>query len=256
VKSSTDAHWDARARAVDSSAAVNIDDVYQRELELEFVCGVLGAGQRVLEVGCGNGFNTVRFRELVESVDAFDYSGDMIARANRDHPDPRVRYYEASVLDPAAAQPGTFDVVICIRTLINLADLAEQRAALENMFSWLRPAGLLVLVEGFRDGFEALNELRTELGLPPLQPASINTYTAVADLQDIMRRRAEMEAEFHSGTWDILTRVTLPFVAGPEQATGVGPFHPGLLELARRLGNERTERFARLRGWALRTRDG
>jgi hypothetical protein len=52
-----------------------------------------------------------------------------------------------------------------------------------------------------------------------------------------------------------LTRVVLPLIAGPENVQGVGPFHPALLEVARVLGNDRTEEFARLRGWAIRRFD-
>lgn len=252
MKTRTDEHWDERARGVDDAASVNIEDVYQRELELEFVRSQLTGNERLLEVGCGNGFNTTRYRDHVASIDAFDLSGDMISRANRDHPDPKIRYYQASVLDPSAASAGTYDAVVCIRTLINLADLAAQRASIENLFSWLRPGGLLVLVEGFTDGFQALSELRHSLSLPTLSPASINTYCAVAEIQDLLDGGGELVATFHTGTWDVLTRVVLPLIAGPDNVKGVGPFHSALLDVARVLGNDRTEELARLRGWAIR----
>jgi ubiquinone/menaquinone biosynthesis C-methylase UbiE len=254
VKSGTDEHWDDRARGVANAAAVNIEDTHQRELELDFVCRHLRSDQRLLEVGCGNGFNTVRFRELVRSVDAFDFSGDMIARAKGDHPDRRVRYYEASVIDPAAASPASFDVVVCIRTLINLATLADQRQALANMLRWLRPGGLLLLVEGFADGFRTLSEVRRSLGMPAVEPAAINNYCDVADVEDLVEGGGEIVDRFHSGTWDLLTRVALPLVAGADRVNGVGPHHPALLQLALILGNDHTGRYARLHGWAVRTR--
>jgi SAM-dependent methyltransferase len=252
MKTQTDTHWDERARDVGDAANVNIDDIYQRDLELEFVTGQLTGVERLLEVGCGNGFNTTRYRDRVASIDAFDFSGDMILRATRDHPDPKIRYYEASVLDPSAAVAGAYDAVVCIRTLINLADLVAQRAAIQNMFAWLRPGGLLLLVEGFTDGFQALSALRQSLSLPPVEPAAINTYCAVAEIQDLLDAGGEVVATFHTGTWDILTRVVLPLIVGPERVQGVGPFHPALLEVARALGNDRTQEFARLRGWAIR----
>lgn len=255
MKTQTDEHWDERARGVDDAAMVNIDDVHQRELELEFVSSQLTGIERLLEVGCGNGFNTTRYRDRVGSIDAFDLSGDMISRANRDHPHPKIRYYEASVLDPSAAPTGGYDAVVCVRTLINLPDLAAQRAAIENLFSWLRPGGLLVLVEGFSDGFQALSQLRQSLNLPTVEPASINTYCSVAEIQDLLRGGGQVVATFHTGTWDVLTRVVLPLIVGPERVQGVGAFHPALLEVARVLGNDRTEEFARLRGWAIRRQD-
>jgi SAM-dependent methyltransferase len=252
MKTQTDAHWDERARGVGDASSVNIEDIYQRELELEFVRSHLTGSERLLEVGCGNGFNTTAYRDRVESIDAFDFSGDMVDRAKRDHPDPKIRYYEASVVDPSAATACSYDVVVCIRTLINLVDLAAQRAAIENMLSWLRPGGTLVLLEGFSDGFGALGELRQSLGLPTVVPASINTYCAVADIEDLLTAGGEIVGTFHTGTWDVLTRVVLPLIAGPENVQGVGPFHPALLEIARVLGNDRTQELARLRGWAIR----
>jgi SAM-dependent methyltransferase len=255
LKTQTDEHWDERARGVDVAASVNIEDVYQRDLELEFACGQLTGNERLLEVGCGNGFNTTKYRDSVMSIDAFDLSGDMITRAKRDHPDPKIRYYQASVLDPSAAPAGTYDAVVCIRTLINLADLAAQRASIENLFSWLRPGGLLILIEGFTDGFQALGELRQSLSLPTVVPASINSYCAVTEIQDLLDGGGELVATFHTGTWDVLTRVVLPLIAGPENVQGVGPFHSALLEVAHVLGNDRTEEFARLRGWAIRRFD-
>lgn len=252
MKSATDQHWDGRARQVGDPDAVNIEDVYQRELELEFVCDQLAGAESLLEVGCGNGFNTTKYRERVAQIDAFDFSADMIRRAEVDHPDPSVHYYEGSVLDPAAAPAGAHDVVVCIRTLINLSDLAAQRTALGNLVSWVRPGGRLVLIEGFSDGFEALTELRESLGLPPLNAAPINVYAALDDLRDLLDAAGEVEAQFHTGTWDVLTRVVLPLTAGLEHAQGVGAFHPALLEVARILGPQRTERFARELGWAIR----
>jgi ubiquinone/menaquinone biosynthesis C-methylase UbiE len=246
----TDTHWTERAREVADPAAVSIEDTYQRELELDFVCRHLHPGDRLLEVGCGNGYNTTRFRPLVGSVDAFDYSAAMIERAKTDYPNAGVRYAVASVLDPDTAAPGSYDVVVCIRTLINLADLADQRTAVSNMLRWLRLGGRLILVEGFANGFRELDALRTAMGLPTLKPAAINTYSDVRDLYDIVADGNEIVAKFHTGTWDLLTRVALPQIAGPEQ--GVGPFHPTLLALANVIGNDRTERYARVRGWVVK----
>jgi len=159
---------------------------------------------------------------------------------------------EGSVLDPDAAATGAYDVVVCIRTLINLTDLTAQRTALANLISWVRPGGRLVLIEGFSDGFAGLTELRESLGLPPLHAAPINVYSALADLRDLLDAAGVVEARFHTGTWDVLTRVVLPLTAGPENALGVGPFHAAFLQVARILGPERTEPFARELGWSIR----
>ena len=56
-------------------------------------------------------------------------------------------------------------------SLINLRDLDEQRLAIRNMARQTKSGGLLILAEGFTEGFYALNALRTEVGLPDVTPA-------------------------------------------------------------------------------------
>jgi 2-polyprenyl-3-methyl-5-hydroxy-6-metoxy-1,4-benzoquinol methylase len=124
---------------------------------------------RVLEVGCGNGFSTDRFRSLVEHIDAFDYAGQMIERAKRTFGETNNRFIHDSVLRPQFLE-GPYDAVICVRVLINLADLEQQKQALANITRLVRPDGICILAEGFTDGFDSLNALRTSLGLPALTP--------------------------------------------------------------------------------------
>src|SRR5512134_935027 len=83
VKSQTDLYWSRRAASIENDAEVNIMDIFQRDLEYDHVCSHLEKSMRVLEVGCGNGFSTNRFRGLVNHIDAFDYSEEMIQRAQQ-----------------------------------------------------------------------------------------------------------------------------------------------------------------------------
>ena len=81
MKTATDIHWNDRAASVADDIEVNIMDIFQRDLEYDYVGPYLSSDMRILEVGCGNGFSTERFRELVEHVDAMDYAENMIERA-------------------------------------------------------------------------------------------------------------------------------------------------------------------------------
>src|SRR5215207_5461335 len=113
----------------------------------------------VLEVGCGNGFSTERFRPLVKHIDAFDYAEDMVARARATFGETNNRFIHDNILDPKHLA-DSYDTVVCVRVLINLANLDQQRAATRNMMARVRPAGLLILAEGFLEGFAALSALR------------------------------------------------------------------------------------------------
>ncbi len=162
-KSPTDLHWNARALSESDDAKVNIHDTVQRDLELDFVFAQLPPTGRVLEVGCGNGYVTHQLRERTGFVDAFDFAENMIARARAGYGEVNNRFFHGSVTEPATCTANAYDAAVCVRVLINLRDLREQVAAVDNIAGWLKPNGKLILVEGFRDGFEAAQPLAQRL---------------------------------------------------------------------------------------------
>jgi ubiquinone/menaquinone biosynthesis C-methylase UbiE len=255
MKTTTDIHWNERAASVADDIEVNIMDIFQRELEYDYVCRYLESGTKVLEVGCGNGFSTERFRELVGRIDAFDFAENMIDRAKERVGETNNRFINDNVLDPQHLEPP-YDTVICVRVLINLADLDQQRLALKNVTGLLRDGGRLILAEGFTDGFAGLNEVRSGAGLPPVEPAAINFYSSIDDLMGELSAGYDEEARFHLGAYDYLTRVVYPQVAGPENVRHNTVFSEKSAELARAFNPDCFEPLSRMRGFVLRKRTG
>jgi len=252
-KSITDKHWNKRAVSEKDHAAVNIADVSQRDLETEFVLAQLQPNSRILEIGCGNGFLTNILRTRVNSVDAFDYAENMVEEARRLYGEKNNRFFHDNVLKPASVKPP-YDAVVCVRVLINLRDLNEQKVAVSSIAAMLRPGGTFVMVEGFLDGFGALNELREKCGLERLRPAAINFYSPLSDLMQHVQGLFVLGAEFHSGSFDFLTRVVYPALVGSGKATGHADFHRQILPVARSFNPDQFKPLARLRGFALTRR--
>lgn len=255
MKSATDMHWNERAASVADDVEVNIMDIFQRELEYDYVGQYLESGTRILEVGCGNGFSTARFRELVGHVDAFDFAENMVARARERVGETNNTFIHDNVLDPQNLE-GPYDAVVCVRVLINLADLDQQRIALQNMTRLLADGGRLILAEGYTDGFDGLNAVRTAAGLPPVEPAPINFYSSVADVMAELSPHYDEEARFHLGAYDYLTRVVYPQVAGPENVRHNTVFSEKSAELARAFNPDCFEPLSRMRGFVLRKHAG
>lgn len=253
MRTQTDIHWNDRAASVENDVEVNIMDIFQRELEYDAICRYLEPEMRVLEVGCGNGFSTRRFREFVAHVDAFDYAENMVRRAKETVGEENNRFFEDNVLDPKSFD-GPYDAVICVRVLINLADLDQQKLALRNMTEATKSGGLLILAEGFTEGFDALNALRSEIGLSPVQPASINFYSSIDDLRPEWERDFDLEDTFHLGAYDYLTRVVYPQVAGEENVRHNTNFSERCSELARAFNPDCFADLSRMRGFVLRRR--
>jgi SAM-dependent methyltransferase len=250
-KSSTDLHWSRRALAEEDEARVNIHDTVQRDLELDFVFAHLPESGRVLEVGCGNGYVTRQIRERCAWVDAFDFAENMIERARRSWGERNNRFYHGSVLDPATCEATAYGAAVCVRVLINLQSLAEQVSSLDNIAGWLVPGGKLILVEGFRDGFDALNRLRHDIDLPDIVPAAINYYSYLAELKPAIDARFEVIDSFHTGMFDFLTRIVYPRLVGPDQVESAGDFHDKIASVARSFNPADTLPLARVRGFAL-----
>ncbi|TME49436.1 MAG: class I SAM-dependent methyltransferase [Chloroflexi bacterium] len=170
AKTSTDQHWSQRAASVANDAEVNLMDVFQRDLEYDHVCQHLTPGMTALEVGCGNGYSTLRFRELVKHIDAMDYSEEMIERARARVGETNNTFIVDDIRAPRHLR-GPYDTVICVRVLINLADLEEQRLAFRSMAAATRPGGLLILVEGYRDGSPVCSRTSSRYGTGSISAA-------------------------------------------------------------------------------------
>lgn len=253
AKSSTDIHWNERAASVAADIEVNLMDIFQREIEYDYVCRYLEPGSRVLEVGCGNGFSTERFRELVGHVDAFDFAEKMIDRAREAFGETNNRFIHDNVLDPQHLD-ADYDTVVCIRVLINLRDLEQQLIAIRNLAALTKRGGRLILAEGFTEGFEGLNDLRRQVGLPKIKPAEINFYSSYEDLRPVLEESFELDETFHLGAYDYLTRVMYPLVVGAENAKHNTNFSERCSELARAFNPASFESLSRMRGLVLRRR--
>jgi ubiquinone/menaquinone biosynthesis C-methylase UbiE len=252
-KSSTDRHWNARATGVENDIDVNIMDVFQRDLEYECVCRYLTKDMTVLEVGCGNGFSTQRFRVLTKHIDAFDYAEDMIKRAKASFGETNNRFIHDNVLSPQHLV-GSYDTVICIRVLINLQNLEQQCQVIRNLVPFVKPQGLFIVAEGFTEGFDALTQLRSQIDLPPIEPAKINFYSPLDAVLPEIEKHFAVEDTFHLGMYDYLTRVVYPLMVGTENITRNSVFHERCAQLARAYNPDCFAPFSRMRGFICRKR--
>lgn len=252
MKSATDEFWNQRPSDEKAAPKVNISDTVQRDHELQFIFKHVPTGARMIEIGCGNGYVSEQLRRRVAQLDSFDFAENMIAAAKQLYGETNNRFFHDSVLAPQHVESGSYDVALCVRVLINLRDLEEQKAAVQNMATMLKPGGKLILVEGFQEGFDEINRVRTSCGLEAAKPAPINFYSDLSDLLPAILEHFSVEDTWHSGLFDFLTRVVYPNLVGDANASGPGNFHASVEPLVRAYGgSSQLSNFARLHGFAL-----
>jgi hypothetical protein len=83
--------------------------------------------------------------------------------------------------EPDFLTPGSVDVLVCQRVIINLLDRADQTAAVDNLIRTVAPrgqgrGGRMLFIEAFETPLATLNVAREEFDMPPIPPAHHNLY--------------------------------------------------------------------------------
>ena len=171
-------HYRKHADTYGMDAASTIEDRHARDLEVAAIRRHIEDGQRILEVGCGNGYTAVTIAaEMAVDIDAFDLSPDLVAIARQRPLDGlagRVAFRVGDALDLDAT--AAYDAVYSERALQNLLSWDEQKRALAGIAAALEPGGRFIMLECFFGGFRNLNAAREELGLPPITMPRENQF--------------------------------------------------------------------------------
>jgi ubiquinone/menaquinone biosynthesis C-methylase UbiE len=219
-------YWIQQAVSHGQSPSASWSDRMVIELEIREIVRHLSEGDRVLDVGCANGYSTIQFAcQKRVQVRGLDYIPEMIEQA-------RVRAAAmASVLTGRAEfavgdataldEPDeSFDKVTAIRVVINLGEWERQRVALLECARVVRPGGLLLLSEATIQGWQRLNKLRREWGLADIPMPPFNQYLDQDAVVEALAPHLQLVdiADFAS-TYYVGTRVLKPLII---RALGAG----------------------------------
>lgn len=212
--------WTKQALEFGESHAASWSDRRVMEMEIREILQRLDDGDRVLDVGCANGWSTLNFaaQKKLEII-GLDYIPEMIHQARRRLA--RVeRHIKGSVefdvgdITALAHPSGTFDKLIVIRVVINLADWARQCLALRECARVLKPGGLLLLSEATVQGWQRLNALRAEWLLPPIGMPPFNLYLdEEAVVSEVAPDLELVDLVNFASTYFVGTRVLKPLLA-------------------------------------------
>ena len=234
-------NWEKAATDLGSQKDATIRDLFMRELNTQFACKFISEGDRVIDVGCGNGIATVEYGKAALWALGVDYIPQFIDAANDLHKETveagKVEFQVGDILDLAEirARYGEFDVVVSERTIINLADWDEQKQAVDELSSLLKKGGFLILTEVTKQGHESVDALRQEFGLPGLQKHWNNVYLDEAVLEEHLSGRFELIDRENFGVYILLSRVVNAVQAYPQEPAFDAPINEIGFKLAQRL---------------------
>ena len=140
----------------------------------------------ILEVGCGNGYNTIAIKEMFGKsiVHGIDFSSEMINNSkkltsktvfkNSDS----IGFYvgDAKELDKQKLLLDEYDIIFTDRCLINLLGEGELEMAVESIFSKLKKGGAGIFIENFINSRNNQDNLRQIIGLERRKIPEFNKF--------------------------------------------------------------------------------
>lgn len=239
------AFWDSQAELGEKAGT---QDIILHQLEVEAIAKYIKDGDTVLDVGCGNGEAGEYLRNIYgRELDwwGIDYSDKMIEAA-RARLGKSMFLEVANILDFYAGMLDSkgrtdmiytrFDVIYSKRCLINLASWEEQKQAIENICSLLKPGGIYAMCESSQDGLDWINQLRQAVGLAAIVPPFHNVYIQDKDIERLEVEGARLERiEEFSGLYYLASRVFNAAMAA--EHGGIPDYNAGINRLALRLPN-------------------
>jgi ubiquinone/menaquinone biosynthesis C-methylase UbiE len=212
-------YWIQQAQKYGQSPSSSWSDHAIIEMEIKNILQWLEEDDRVLDVGCANGYSTVRFAsERQICIRGVDYIPKMIENARQ-----RLEEIGNKLLGKADFHVGditqlneadsSYDKVIVIRVIINLGKWNLQLKGLRECCRVLKKGGLFILSEATVQGWQNMNQFRREWGLPDIAMPSFNLYLDRERVIEEMSNELELIQIFNfSSTYYVGTRILKPLL--------------------------------------------
>jgi len=213
------AFWTQQANEYGESPSASWSDRMVIELEIREILKWLSDGDRILDVGCANGFSTVQFASQRKAyIRGLDYIPEMIEQARRrlsrlqGQLESTVEFAQGDVT--ALPEPSeSYDKVVAVRVIINLGEWTHQAKGLQECARVLKRGGILLLSEATLQGWTRLNQFRREWKLPDIPMPEFNLYLdeekVIYSVSDSLRL---VELVHFASTYYVGTRLLKPLI--------------------------------------------
>lgn len=229
-------HWQDKAVKFRAKPQATIRDTEFRKLNTFVVSKYLDKSDTVLDIACGNGYATAEYAKKAKVTVGIDYTPAFIDIANKKYrraiKNGKLKFQVDNILQLNIK--GQFDKVICERTLNNMVNWNDQKKAILNLHSALKPKGKLLLVEPTVQGHQSVDKIRAAFGIPPLTKYRSNFYLDEKKFEKFVKPYFTVEEKKHFGTYQLISKILYPLYVYPKGQTFRSKFN----KLARLISQE------------------
>jgi ubiquinone/menaquinone biosynthesis C-methylase UbiE len=196
------------------------DETLQGLIE-DSMINYLRPGHRLLDIGCGDGTSTLRFHKITGTSLGVDFAHKRIemaknVAANVGATDIEFAAGDIMNLGPIIERHGQFDICTIIRCLINLPTWSDQAKGIDEIAKSIKPGGLFLASEGWRDGLDAISTARERIGLDPIRLVVHNRYMTRREFENQAARYFEFVDYINLGFYLFMSRVFQPAFVVPD----------------------------------------
>lgn len=205
-------YWSEQAELEYDDYRASWSDKYVIELEVKEISKHLLPTDIVLDVGCGTAWSTAQWAPLVHSIRGIDnITGFLEIADSKGIPNATFNTDDVVHLSEPS---NTYNVVISVRTIINVGEWETQCLALSECVRVLKIGGLLLLSEATLQGWRKLNLFREEWGLEPIPMPDFNRYLCTEKVQSCLESSCcHIATVDFASSYYIGTRVLKPLLA-------------------------------------------
>lgn len=213
-------YWTGQSLEYGESPSASWADRNAIHMEISEISKYIADGDRVLDIGCANGYSTIQFAcQKKINICGVDLIPEMIEAANErmkecsDKILGRVEFNTGDILS-LNKDYSQFDKIIVTRVIINLNNWENQKIALRNCIELVKIGGLLLLSEATIQGWRNLNKLRKEWNLAEIPEPSFNCYLDEDKvIEEVQSEMGLVEVRNFSSTYFVGTRVLKPLLS-------------------------------------------
>jgi len=219
-------YWESQGQTHAESHWASWGDNWMIDLEIDTITKYIKDGDRVLDIGCANGYASFRQAEShkLTSITGVDFAANMVTAAQKTKQQKgfgdEVSFIEGDVRSLQFSD-NAFDVAYTTRVLINLPTWEQQILGITECLRVVKPHGTVVLSEGFWEPLVLLNAMRALKQLPPLVEHDFNRYLKKQRVEDHLRSLSlQYEIEDFSSIYYLGSRFLRELVTDPSAYPG------------------------------------